>query len=84
MDCNASPRNRDYWNVNEALSLFSARSSRWQIFYKIVFLKISKNSQGNKHLRWSHFLIKLQACEFFKNCFKNALFGEYPRTAASF
>ena len=35
------------------------RSSRWQIFFKMVFLKISQISQENTCF-WRHFLIKLQ------------------------
>ena len=73
------------------------RSSRPEVFYKKVFLKISQNSQESTSARVS-FLIKLQAkgCNFIKketlvqlfSCefceiFKNTFFYRTPLVAAS-
>ena len=42
------------------------RSSRLQMFFKTSVLKNFANFTG-KHLGWSLFLLKLQACNFIKN-----------------
>ena len=51
------------------------RSSRWQMFFKIGVLKNFANFTG-KHLRWSLFLIKLEAqtCNFIKKRLQNRCF----------
>ena len=60
------------------------RSTRKQVFFEISVHKNFAISRG-KHLCWSLFLIKLQACNFPVNIckiFKNSLFHKTPPMVA--